>query len=169
MRPSWVSLLSRLSAHQTSDYCTCCAFLCLLNPIPTLLGGGGGNYKVTIYMPCGLNCAPQGTLSWKAQDPLSNRLETFWQLHWCNLQNRKLIFNLSIVTIATPNVDACFWTTYFGNFPAKAPQNSFFFCFFHEGYLAWNQLRKIGLDIPLTTLTCSPWFHGNQSWVRTLI
>ena len=45
-------------------------------------------------------------------------------------QNKKIFFNHlcpPLVTIATSKVDACFWTTHFDSFHAKARQNSTFF------------------------------------------
>ena len=47
-----------------------------------------------------------------------------------------LVSKTQIFTKATSKFDACFWTTHFGSFPAKAPTNSkFFFANFHDHYL----------------------------------
>ena len=63
-----------------------------------------------------------------------------------------LVFNClrpPLVTIATPNVDARFRTTYFNSFNAKSPQNSKVFCYIYEGCPNWNLLWRFGLNIRL--------------------
>ena len=63
---------------------------------------------------------------------LSYGFETFWQYQWTNFSKQMYIFNrlcAPLLTIATSNVDACFWNTHFGSFHARAQQNSTFFCF----------------------------------------
>ena len=86
------------------------------------------------------------------KNALSYRVETFWLFKWTNVQKVHSVFNClrpPLVTIATPNVDACFETTYFNSFHAKSPQNSKGFCYIYEGCPKWNLLWRFGLNIRL--------------------
>ena len=107
----------------------------------TLFRAGGG----------GTLC-PQVNFLKYLKNALSYRVETFWLFEWTNFQNMHLVFNClrpPLVTIATPNLDACFRTTYFNSFHAKSPQNSNVFCYIYEEYPKWNLLWRFGLNIRL--------------------
>ena len=114
-----------------------------VNPIQ---GRGGGGHIVPPPPP------PQVNFLKYLKNALSYRVETFWLFKWTNFQKMHLVFNCfrpPLVTIATPNVDTCFRTTYFNSFHAQSSQNSKVFCFIYEECPNWNLLWRFGLDIRL--------------------
>ena len=76
-------------------------------------------------------------------------LETFWKFKWTNFQSK--IFQPPPPTLGYhSNVQSwrTFLKTHFGNFHAKAHQNSTLVCYFHEECPKCSLLWKFGLLIP---------------------
>ena len=117
--------------------------------------GCSSNEKFTLFRAGGHIVPPPpppGKLSKISQERLELQSWNFLTFQMNKFSKNAFGFNClrpPLVTIATPNVDACFRTTYFNSFHAKSPQNSNVFCYIYEGCPNWNLLWRFGLNIRL--------------------